>query len=86
MEDTKDGIVFSLGYEDDIYNANMKYTKEGSNGVYRVNTQKKKRQRAKFEENYKVPIEECDKLIGKTVLGEVKAMGKHTYIDLKKFS
>lgn len=79
-----DGIAIRFDYDGNTYRSNMKFT-ELLNGVYYVKPMKRARQLQKFEDNFGITVDERDKLIGKNIMFEVKAMGKNTYVEIKPF-
>lgn len=81
---TTEGIAIRFEYDGDVYRSNMKFT-ELLNGVYYVKPMKRARQLQKFEDNFGISIEDKDKLVGKEVMAEVKAMGKNTFVEIKPF-
>lgn len=53
-------------------------------GTYLNNPNKELQEREKFKEKYGVPVEEADKLIGKTIMVEVKQAFQAYYGEIKK--
>ena len=82
-----DGIAIRIRWEDDgnTYESKMSYSDYlKAKGEWFVNPQKRIKQYEKFQKKFGFPVEEKEKLIGKTVIVEVKkAMGKYIYAEVK---
>jgi hypothetical protein len=82
-----DGMKISLQfeYEGELYESKMQYADylEAQNR-FLINPIKRKKQYEKFEEKFGLLVGEIEKMVGKTVLVEVKkAMGKWIYSEIK---
>lgn len=86
VEDTGQRISIKYTIEDKLLETKLQYSDYvESLKQWFVNPQKKEKQFAKFEERYGIPFEEKDKLVGKTVMVEVKlAFKKFPYGEIKK--
>lgn len=84
-----DGIAVRIrfDYEGKSYESKMSYSDYvESRKEWFVNPQKRDKQYDKFEKKFGIKIEDKDKLVGKTVMVEVKkAMGKWVYTEIKPF-
>lgn len=79
------GIKIRFEYEDDLYESKMTYADYmESRNKWFVNPQKQQKQYERFEGKFGIPVEQCESLIGKKVLVEVRlAMGKFVWNDIK---
>lgn len=80
----KDRIAMRFEYDGNTYCANKKFT-QLYDGKQIVNPQKRARQIRSFEDDFGVPIEEKDKLVGHEIKVEVKRMGNFAYAEVKAF-
>jgi hypothetical protein len=84
-----DGTRISIQFEYDgkPYESKMQYAEYvEARKQFFPNPQKRNKQYNKFEEKFNIPVSEKEKLIGKTVMVEVKkAMGKYIYAEIKPF-
>ena len=80
-------IKIRFKYEDNLYESKMSYADYvETRKEWFVNPQKRTKQYEKFEKKFGIKIEDKDKLVGKTVMVEVKkAMGKYVYSEIKPF-
>lgn len=82
-----DGVAIHIGfkYNDKPYESKMSYStySEARHQYFPVATKKTKRYED-FEKKFGVPVDKADKLIGKSVMVEVKKFGKYAYADIKK--
>lgn len=80
-------IRIRFEYEGSTYESKMSYADyiETKNAWF-VNPQKQKRQYAKFESKFHIPIERMEELKGQPLMVEIKkAMGKYIYSEVKAF-
>lgn len=83
------GIHIQISYEGETYESKMSYSNYiAAKKSFLTDPIKKKKQHEKFEDKFKVSIENKDELIGTTITAEVKEWafnGKSgTFIDIKK--
>lgn len=81
-------ISLQFEYEDgNLYESKMQYADYiEARKEWFINPQKQKKQYAKFEEKFDMPVEEIENMVGKEVMVEVKkAMGKYIYSEIKPF-
>jgi hypothetical protein len=86
-EDDGKKISLQFEYDGDLYESKMQYADYlDARQEWFINPQKRKKQYEKFEEKFGFLVGEIDKMIGKTVMVEVKkAMGKWVYSEIKPF-
>jgi hypothetical protein len=86
-EDDGKKISLQFEYEGELYESKMQYADYlDARKEWFINPQKRKKQYEKFEEKFGFLVGEIDKMIGKTVMVEVKkAMGKWVYSEVKPF-
>ena len=84
-----DGIKISIQfeYEGETYESKMTYADYlEAKKQWFVNPLKKKKQFEKFEDKFGITVDEKEKLIGETVMIEIKlAFGKFVYVEIKPF-
>jgi hypothetical protein len=80
-------ISLQFEYEGELYESKMQYADYlESRKEWFINPQKRKKQYEKFEEKFDFTVGEIEKMVGKTVMVEVKkAMGKYVYSEIKPF-
>jgi len=86
-EDDGKKISFQFEYDGELYESKMQYADYlEARKEWFINPQKRKKQYEKFEEKFGMLVGEIEKMIGKTVMVEVKkAMGKYVYSEIKPF-
>jgi hypothetical protein len=86
-EDDGKKISLQFEYEGELYESKMQYADYlESRREWFINPQKRKKQYEKFEEKFGFLVGEIEKMVGRTVLVEVKkAMGKYVYSEIKPF-
>lgn len=86
-EDDGKKISLQFEYDGELYESKMQYADYlDARQEWFINPQKRKKQYEKFEEKFGFLVGEIDKMIGKTVMVEVKkAMGKWVYSEIKPF-
>ncbi len=86
-EDDGKKISLQFEYEGELYESKMQYADYlDARKEWFINPQKRKKQYEKFEEKFGFLVGEIEKMIGKTVMVEVKkAMGKWVYNEIKPF-
>jgi hypothetical protein len=86
-EDDGKKISLQFEYDGELYESKMQYADYlDARKEWFINPQKRKKQYEKFEEKFGFLVGEIDKMIGKTVMVEVKkAMGKYVYSEIKPF-
>jgi hypothetical protein len=79
------GIHIKFKYNDAIYKSKMGYSDYREElEKWFIDRQKERKQLAKFENKFHVPVDKCEELIGETIMVEVKlAFGKFVYADIK---
>lgn len=79
------GIKINIEYDGKTYQSKMTYSKYmEAMKTFLVDPIKKSKQFAKFEEKFGCTVDDCDSLIDKNVMFEVKlALGKYVYVELK---
>jgi len=87
VEDDNIAIHIEFEFEGDTYENKMTYADYlETKKQWFVNPQKQKKQFAKFEDKFGIPVEEKEKLIGQKAMIEIKlAFGKFVYVDVKPF-
>ena len=83
------GIHIQISYEGETYESQMKYsTYLEAKKTFLIDPIKKVKQHERFEDKFKVSIDNKDELIGTTITAEVKEWGfrgkSGTFIDIKK--
>jgi hypothetical protein len=79
-------ISLQFEYEGKLYESKMQYAAyHEARKEWFVDPIKRKKQYAKFETKFNMPVEELEGMIGKTVMVEVKKMGKYMYSEIKPF-
>lgn len=86
-EDDGKKISLQFEYEGELYESKMQYADYlEARKEWLINPIKRKKQYEKFEEKFGFLVGEIDKMVGKTVMVEVKkAMGKYIYTEVKPF-
>lgn len=86
-EDDGRKISIQFEYDGNLYESKMQYADYlEARKEWFINPQKRKKQYEKFEEKFGILVGEIEKLIGKTIMIEVKkAMGKYIYSEVKPF-
>jgi len=86
-EDDGKKISLQFEYDGELYESKMQYADYlEARKEWFINPQKRKKQYEKFEEKFGMLVGEIEKMIGKTVMVEVKkAMGKYVYSEIKPF-
>jgi hypothetical protein len=86
-EDDGKKISLQFEYDGELYESKMQYADYlDARKEWFINPQKRKKQYEKFEDKFGFLVGEIDKMIGKTVMVEVKkAMGKYVYTEIKPF-
>lgn len=85
IEVADEGIIMRFEYDGSTYRSNMKFT-VFEFGKYMIKPLKRNRQLRKFEDNFGVPVDRADELIGKDILVEIKSMGNNVYAEIKPFA
>lgn len=82
----KVGLHIKFDYEGKTYQSNQNYAKymEGT-GEWFTDPQKRKKQEAKFEEKFQIPVADKDELVGKSIMVEVKSAFGKPYAEVKAF-
>lgn len=84
----EDKVGLHIKFEDDgkTYQSNMNYAKymEGT-GEWFTDPQKRKKQEAKFESKFHIPVSQKDDLVGKSIMVEVKEAFGKPYAEVKAF-
>jgi hypothetical protein len=80
-------ISIKFEFEGQLYESKMQYADYlESRNEWHVNPIKRRKQYAKFEEKFHIPVERMEEMIGKNILIEVKkAYGKFIYSEVKPF-
>lgn len=80
-------IRMRFEYEGQTYESKMSYADYvETRKEWFINPQKRAKQYDKFEKKFGIKIADKEKLVGKTVMVEVKkAMGRYTYAEIKPF-
>lgn len=86
-EDDGKKISLQFEYEGELYESKMQYADYlEARKEWLINPIKRKKQYEKFEDKFGFLVGEIDKMVGKTVMVEVKkAMGKYIYTEVKPF-
>ena len=86
-EDDGKKISLQFEYDGELYESKMQYADYlEARKEWFINPQKRKKQYEKFEDKFGFLVGEIEKMIGKTVMVEVKkAMGKFVYNEIKPF-
>lgn len=86
-EDDGKKISLQFEYDGELYESKMQYADYlDARKEWYINPQKRKKQYEKFEDKFGFLVGEIEKMIGKTVMVEVKkAMGKWVYSEIKPF-
>lgn len=86
-EDDGKKISLQFEYDGELYESKMQYADYlEARKEWLINPIKRKKQYEKFEDKFGFLVGEIDKMIGKTVMVEVKkAMGKYIYTEVKPF-
>lgn len=85
--DDEIAIRIRFDYEGNTYESKMNYADYvAARKEWFINPQKRNKQYERFEQKFGIKVDEKEKLIGKTVMVEVKkAMGKYVYCEIKPF-
>jgi hypothetical protein len=86
-EDDGKKISLQFEYDGELYESKMQYADYlESRKEWFTNPQKKKKQFEKFFEKFGMHVGDIEKMVGRTVMVEVKkAMGKYVYSEIKPF-
>jgi hypothetical protein len=86
-EDDGKKISLQFEYDGELYESKMQYADYlEARKEWLINPIKRKKQYEKFEDKFGFLVGEIDKMVGKTVMVEVKkAMGKYIYTEVKPF-
>lgn len=80
------GIHIKFEYEGETYQSNMNYATYVEASVsWFQNPQKRKKQEAKFETKFHIPVERKDELVGKSIMAEVKDFNGNVWVEVKAF-
>ena len=84
----EDKVGLHIKFEDDgkTYQSNMNYAKYmEATGEWFTDPQKRKKQEAKFESKFHIPVSQKDDLVGKSIMVEVKEAFGKPYAEVKAF-
>lgn len=86
VEEDKVGLHIKFEYEGETYQSNQNYAKYMENsGNWFTDPQKRKKQEAKFESKFHIPVSQKDDLVGKSIMVEVKEAFGKPYAEVKAF-